>query len=111
MIKNKQVSSYIDTFPEETKLKLALIRKEISKLVPDVIESMNYGIPSYKLDKYLFHFGGYEKHIGLYPGPKAIEHFKNELRDYKTSKGTIKISLDQDLPINLIVKMIKFNLK
>ena len=111
MIKNNQVSSYIDAFPEETSLKLALIRREISKLVPDVVESMNYGIPSYKLDKYLIHFGGYEKHIGLYPGPKAIEHFKNELRDYKTSKGTIKISLDQDLPINLIVKMIKFNLK
>ena len=31
------------------------------------------------------------KHIGLYPGPEAVEEFKEELKGYSVDKGTVRI--------------------
>ena len=31
------------------------------------------------------------KHIGLYPGPAAVEEFAEALKGYQTDKGTIRI--------------------
>ena len=39
----------------------------------------------------ILHFAASKKHIGLYPGPAAVEHFSEELQGYKTDKGTIRI--------------------
>lgn len=30
-----------------------------------------------------------KKHIGLYPGPEAVEAFKEELKNYSVDKGTM----------------------
>ena len=37
------------------------------------------------------YFAASKKHIGLYPGPAAVEEFAEELTNYKTDKGTIRI--------------------
>jgi len=39
----------------------------------------------------LFNFAASKKHIGLYPGPAAVEEFAEALKGYKTDKGTIRI--------------------
>jgi uncharacterized protein YdhG (YjbR/CyaY superfamily) len=38
----------------------------------------------------IIHFAAFKKHIELYPGEKAIEHFADRLTEYKTSKGAIQ---------------------
>ena len=39
----------------------------------------------------IVHFAASKKHIGLYPGPAAVEEFAEALKGYKTDKGTIRI--------------------
>ena len=39
----------------------------------------------------ILHFAASKKHIGLYPGPEAVVEFSQELKNYKTDKGTIRI--------------------
>lgn len=48
---------------------------------------------------------GIQKHVGLYPGPAAVEAFANQLAAYKTSKGTIQFPYDKPLPLALIAKI------
>jgi uncharacterized protein YdhG (YjbR/CyaY superfamily) len=31
-----------------------------------------------------------EKHVGVHPGPNAVGAFQDELKEYKTFKGTIQ---------------------
>lgn len=59
----------------------------------------------------LMHFAMYQKHWCLYPGPKAIEYFNEELRAYKISKGTIQMDLNSEIPKLLIEKIVNFNVE
>lgn len=91
---------------------LDTIRAVIKDLMPEYVEELKYGIPTvvYK-GKNLIHFAEYKDHIGIYPGPEAITAFKNELKDFTLSKGTIRIPKDMDLPLELIRKLVQFRIK
>jgi uncharacterized protein YdhG (YjbR/CyaY superfamily) len=39
--------------------------------------------------------------------PSVIEAFKNELKDFPTSKGTIRFTVDKPLPAALVKKLVK----
>lgn len=103
---NTSIDQYISQFPLEVQLILQKIRRLIKKLAPTSQETISYGIPTYKLKGNLVHFAGFAHHIGFYPGPEAIVAHLPQLKDYKTSKGAIQFPLDQEIPYELITKII-----
>ena len=106
------VDEHINQFPDEIKAKLIEVRNLIKSEVPNASETINYGIPTYKLNgKNLVHFSGNKKHMGFYPTPSAIRKFNDELSKYKGAKGSVQFPYDQPLPIELIRKMIQFRVK
>jgi uncharacterized protein YdhG (YjbR/CyaY superfamily) len=106
------VEDYIKNFPENIQEKLKLMRKIIIQNAPNAIESIAYGMPAYKLNKKpLVYFGGFAKHIGFYATPTGHEAFKEELPSYKQGKGSVQFPIDQPLPIDLIIKIIKFRVQ
>jgi uncharacterized protein YdhG (YjbR/CyaY superfamily) len=107
----KNIDEYIASFPNEVQERLQKLRATIRKAAPDAEEAIKYGIPTYVWKRNLIHFAAYKNHIGLYPGPKAIANFKDELSKYKLSKGTVQFPLDKPIPSGLITKITKFNLK
>ena len=104
----KTIDEYIAQFPKEVQVLLEKMRIIVSKAAPKAEEAMAYGIPTFKLNGNLVHFGGYKNHIGFYPAPSGIEAFKKELAKYDGSKGTIRFSLDKPLPSALITKVVKY---
>jgi uncharacterized protein YdhG (YjbR/CyaY superfamily) len=104
----KDIDSYIADYPAATQKLLKQIRNTIKKSVPKAEEKIVYGIPTFYLHGNLVHFGGTKNHIGFYPTPSAIVAFKNELKEYVTSKGTVQFPLDKPLPVKLIAEMVKF---
>lgn len=104
----KTIDEYIAQFPKEVQVLLEKMRAIISKAAPKAEEAMAYGIPTFKLNGNLVHFGGYKSHIGFYPAPSGIEAFKKELAKYEGSKGTIRFPLDKPLPAALIAQVVKF---
>lgn len=84
------------------------MRALIQTLLPRAKEEIKYGIPTFVLEKNIVHFGGTKNHVALYPGAAAVEHFKNELTYYKTSKGTIKFEPEEPLPKALIAQIVAF---
>ena len=56
----------------------------------------------------LIQFAAAKKHIGLYPGPEAVEAFAGRLTEYKTSKGTIQLPYNKPFPLELIAEIAKW---
>lgn len=105
---NDPVGEYISGCAKEIQPLLNEIRKAISETAPDAVEKISYKMPTYYLKGNLVHFAAQSRHIGFYPAPSGIEAFKEELKDYKTSKGAIQFPYDKPLPIGLIKKIVKF---
>ncbi|MBK8944432.1 MAG: DUF1801 domain-containing protein [Ignavibacteriae bacterium] len=104
----KNIDEYILTFPDEVQEKLTELRKTIIESAPESIEKISYQMPTFYLSGNLVHFAGYKKHIGFYPTPTGIEQFKDELKNFKTSKGAVQFPIDETLPVKLISKIVKF---
>jgi uncharacterized protein YdhG (YjbR/CyaY superfamily) len=102
------VESYIDSFPEATRKLLQEVRETIGKAAPEAIQTINYGIPTFKFKGNLVHFAAFKNHIGFYPTPSGIEAFKNELSVYEGAKGSVKFPLDNPIPFELIERIVKF---
>lgn len=105
------IPKYIACFPKEVQKKLQQFRKAIHEAAPRATEAISYGIPTFKLNGNLVHFGGFKKHVSFFPGSEAIVVFKKDLAKYTVSKGTIQFPLDAPLPITLIKKITRFRVQ
>jgi uncharacterized protein YdhG (YjbR/CyaY superfamily) len=104
----KNIDEYITTFPAETQTLLETLRAIIKKVAPDAVEVISYQMPAFKLFGMLVYFAAYQHHIGFYPGASCVVAFAEDLKNYKTSKGTVQFPLDKALPIDIIAKMVQF---
>ncbi len=107
----KNIDEYIAGFPTKVQKILQKIRKTIQKAAPDADEAISYAIPTFKLNGNLVHFAAFEHHIGLYPGPRGIEEFEEELAQYEGGKGTVRFPLDQPIPYDLITRIVKYRVE
>ena len=107
----KSIADYIASFPSETQEKLEKIRAVIHSAAPDATEAISYGMPTFKLNGNLIHFAAFKEHLGIYPGPEAIEVFKQALAKFETSKGAIRIPHTMPLPVQLIQKITEYRVK
>lgn len=106
--KYKDIDDYIAAFPEDTQKILEQIRTTIKEAAPDAEESIKYAMPTFMLKGNLLYFAAYKNHIGFYAAPTTNEAFKDEIAVYKTGKGSIQFPIDQPMPLNLIIKIVKF---
>ena len=52
-------------------------------------------------------FAAFSNHCSLFPTASVVEAFKNELKGFSTSKGTIHFPRDKPLPTALVKKLVK----
>ena len=108
MEKPTTIDEYIANFPADVQEILQKVRDVIGTAVPTATETINYGMPTFKLEGNLVHFGGAKHHLGFYPAPSGISAFQAELADYKSSKGAVQFPYDQPIPYELIGKIAQF---
>lgn len=111
MNKVNSIDDYIENAPAVTQPLLEEMRSIIHKVAPKATERISYGIPTFYLNGNLVHFAAYKTHIGFYPTSSGISAFKDDLKEYKTSKGTVQFPLNKPLPIALIKRIVKFRVK
>jgi len=78
-----------------------------SAVPPDAIETISYRIPAFTRNGVIVWYAAFANHCSLFPTASVVEAFKDELKGFKTSTGTIQFSLDKPLPIALIKKIVK----
>ena len=107
----KTIDEYIATFPKNIQSILEELRQAIRNSAPKAEEAISYQMPTFKLNGNLVYFAAFKNHIGFYPTSSAIAAFKEELSDYKVSKGTIRFPLDKPIPFDLVKKIVKYRVK
>ena len=96
------MDAYIAAQPESVQPFLNQVRDTIRAVLPDAQERISWSMPTYWNKHNIIHFAAFKMHIGLYPGPKAIENFADRLTEYKTSKGAVQLPYSKPLPLDLI---------
>ncbi len=105
------IDEYINQFDGEKKEYLIKVRQLIAGLVPpDADETISYQMPTFRYKGNIIHFAMNKNHLGLYPGPAAIEHFITELKNFKTIKREIQIPLDQRITTQIIADVVNINI-
>ena len=89
--KPKTMDEYIAGQDENVQTDLLHIRSVLADALPEAEERISWSMPTFWKNHNILHFAASKKHIGLYPGPAAVEHFAEQLSDYKTDTGTIRI--------------------
>ena len=88
------------------------IRAIVRSAVPDAKEKISYQIACFELNgRNLVHFGGWKKHVSLYPVPAGSDVFEKSITKYLDGKGTLKFPLDEPLPVRLIERVVKLHLR
>jgi len=104
----KNVDEYLAGVPEPARGTLNKIRAAIRSAVPpEATEAISYGIPTFKYKGPLVWFAAFSNHCSLFPTASVIEAFKNELKGFSTSKGTIHFPTDKPLPTALVKKLVR----
>jgi uncharacterized protein YdhG (YjbR/CyaY superfamily) len=105
----KNVDEYLAGVPEPARSTLNRIRAAIRSAVPpESTEAISYGMPTFKYKGPLLGFAAFPNHCGLYPmSPSVIEAFREELKGFHTSKGTIRFPVDKPPSATLVKKLVK----
>lgn len=104
----RSIDEYIMQFSPEVQEILRKLRNVIKESAPDAEEKMSWQMPTFALHGNLVHFAAHKKHIGFYPGASGIAAFKQELSDYKGSKGAVQFPIEKPVPYELISEIVKF---
>jgi uncharacterized protein YdhG (YjbR/CyaY superfamily) len=104
----KNVDEYLAGVPEPARSTLNKIRAAIrSAAPPEATETISYRIPAFKYKEVLVWFAAFSNHCSLFPTALVVEAFKNELKGFSISKGTIQFPTDKPLPAALVKKLVK----
>ncbi|MGA2050051.1 MAG: DUF1801 domain-containing protein [Terracidiphilus sp.] len=104
-----EVEAYLAQVPEPARTTLEKIRAMIRAAAPkEATEAISYNIPSFQYKGGLVWYAAFKKHCSFFPMDASLgEEFAEELKNLKTSKGTIQFPLDKPLSKNLVTRIVK----
>jgi len=109
---SRTVDEYLASVPEPARSTLNKIRAAIrSAAPPEATETISYRIPAFKYKGVLVWFAAFSNHCSFFPTASVVEAFKDELKGFSTSKGTIQFPVDKPLPAALVKRMVKARVK
>jgi len=102
------VDAYLASVPEPARSTLNKVRVVIRSVVPaETEEVISYRIPAFKYKRVLVWYAAFADHCSLFPTASIIEKFRDELKNFRISKGTIHFPVDKPLPTALLKEMVK----
>jgi len=105
----KDVEAYLAGVPEPARTTLEKVRAMIRSVVPaEATEGLSYGMPAFRYRGALVGYAAFKDHCSFFPmNASLIDTMKEELKGYRTSKGTLQFPSDKPLPATLLKKMVK----
>ena len=104
----RTVDEYLERVPEPARATLNKVRAVIRSVAPsEATEGISYGIPTFKYKGMLASFAAFSDHCSLFPGAGPTIEFKNELKNFQTSKGTIRFAPNKPLAAALLKRLVK----
>jgi uncharacterized protein YdhG (YjbR/CyaY superfamily) len=105
----KTIDEYLTTLGNDQRAALEKLRKAIQAAAPKAEECISYRLPAFRLNgRMLVAFGARANHCAFYPmSSSTVEAHQDELKNYETSKGTVRFQAGHPLPTALVRKLVK----
>ncbi len=104
--KPTNTDEYLKRIPADQRRALEALRKQILAAAPGCEEHFGYGLPGFKHNGHpMLYLGAAKNHVALY-GSVPIG-FKDRLKDFTVSKGTIQFTPEKPLPAALVKDIVK----
>src|SRR5262245_44700975 len=105
-LRAKTFDGFLTVLSSEKRVALENLRETIRNTVPNVEECISYGIPAFRLNgKFLVGLGASADHCSFYPR-SVLDDFRDELKGYDMSRGTIRFQPKKPLPATLVRKLV-----
>lgn len=107
-----RVEAYLAALPAGQRDALSHLRAEVRTLVPEAVETISYGLPTFKLGRrLLLSYAGWKAHCSLYPlSGTFLEAHKDEVAAFKGTKGSLHFTAEQPLPDELLAGLVRARL-
>ena len=105
----RDVDEYLAGVPEPARGTLKKVRATIQSVLPrGGAEVISYRIPCVKYKGMLVGYAAFTDHCSLFGmSSTLLGPLREDLKNYSTSKGTIRFAVEQPLPAALIKKLVK----
>lgn len=104
--KPTNTDEYLMQLPVDQRKALETLRQRILAAVPGAEEHFGYGLPGFKHNGHpMLYLGAAKNHCALY-GSVPVG-FKDRLKDFTVSKGTIQFTPEKPLPAALVKDIVK----
>jgi uncharacterized protein YdhG (YjbR/CyaY superfamily) len=109
--KPKSVDEYLAAVPQPARSTLNKVRAAIRSVVPaETTEVISYGIPAFRYKGMVMWYAAFSDHCSVFPTASVIAKFRDELKSYRISKGTVQFPVDQPIPATLLKRMARARL-
>lgn len=103
------LEAYFASLAADKRAALQKLRQAIRAAAPAADEGFSYGLPAFRLGgRPLVCYGASTNHCSFFPmSPAVIRAHAKDLKQYETSKGTIRFAPDRPLPASLVRKLVR----
>ena len=105
------IAEYIQAAPRESQPHLRRLHAILKSVAPEAEEAIKWGTPFFVEPRFLFAFSAHKAHCNFAPTPAALEAFRVELEDHKTTKNYLQIPYDKPLPEELVRKIAEYRVR
>lgn len=106
----QKVLDYINKHDSPVRSRLLELRDLILDVIPESIENISYGMPSYRIQagkRPFVYLGVAKEHIGVYALHESLTpELQKELKKHITGRGTLQFRNNEPMPMNLIRKLL-----
>jgi uncharacterized protein YdhG (YjbR/CyaY superfamily) len=107
----RDVDEYLSRVPKDARTTLEKLRRTIKAAAPMASEVISYHMPMYKHHGMVVGFAAFKDHCSIFPGAAVMDAYKEELKPYDTSKGTIRFPANKPPPAALVKKLVRARIK
>jgi len=95
--------------PEPARQTLQQVRSAIRLAAPpEAVERLHYGMPAFSYKGALVSYAAFKNHCSLFPMQASLlDDLGEEMKRYRSSKGTLQFPLDEPLPAALVRKIVE----
>ena len=102
------VEEYILAAPNESLPHLRRLRAILQSVAPEAQEVIKWGNPFFVEPRFLFAYSAHKAHLNFAPYSASLEHFREELKKYRTTKHFLQIPYRGPLMEDLIRRMAEY---
>ncbi len=105
------IAEYTKAASREGQPHLRRLRALLKCVAPNAEATLKWGKPFFVEPRFLFAFSAHKAHVSFAPMAEALEHFRKDLKLYKTTKNFLQITYTDPLPEDLIRRIAEYRVK